>query len=88
DGVRGVWAAAVGAGEDHGAGQGAADGCGPELGEGGQGGVPADRVVCPGLGLVPAEGVLPRFERYFSQPLLIPVKKKSSLAFRVHPGRY
>jgi hypothetical protein len=24
----------------------------------------------------------------FSRPLLIPVKKKSSLAFRVHPGRY
>ena len=35
-----------------------------------------------------AEGVLPGSESSFSQPPLIPVKKKSSLAFRVHPGRY
>ena len=60
----------------------------PELREGGQGGVPADPVPCPGLGLVPAQHVLSRFERFLSQPPLIPVKKKSSLAFRVHPGRY
>ena len=30
----------------------------------------------------------PEREIFFSRPLLIPVKKKSSLAFRVHPGRY
>jgi hypothetical protein len=35
-----------------------------------------------------ADGPLQVKERDFSRPLLIPVKKKSSLAFRVHPGRY
>jgi hypothetical protein len=34
------------------------------------------------------DGFLQVKERDFSRPLLIPVKKKSSLAFRVHPGRY
>ena len=74
--------------EDDGAGQGRLDGDGPELGEGGQGGVPVEGVPGECLGLVPAEGILSRLESGFSQPLLIPVKKKSSLAFRVHPGRY
>ena len=74
---------------------------GEGAGAGGDGG---DHVVhekeCPcflagqGLGLAAqhaagaAEGLLQVEERYFSQPPLIPVKKKSSLAFRVHPGRY
>ena len=43
-GGRGVLA---GYGGEGGAGAGGADGGGPDLGEGGQGGVPADRVVCP-----------------------------------------
>ena len=38
-----------------------ADGDLPELGEGGQGGVPAEPVPGAGLGLVPAEHVLSRF---------------------------
>src|SRR6266498_3298577 len=39
------------------------------LAEGGQRGVPADRVVFPGLALVPAEGVLPRLEsRLYGPP--------------------
>jgi len=50
--------------------------------------VAADRGVEPRLALVQAEVVLSEFESFFSQPPLIPVKKKSSLAFRVHPGRY
>ena len=53
-----------------------------------QHGVAGDRGVEPGLALVQAEAVLPELEIFFSRPLLIPVKKKSSLAFRVHPGRY
>src|SRR6266498_5126185 len=72
-------------GGEAGVGERGLDGGGAQLGEGGQRGVPADRVGFPGLALVPAEGVLPRLESYFSRPLLIPVKKKSSLAFRVHP---
>jgi hypothetical protein len=84
----GVLAGGRGCGEDTGAGEGGLDSGGPELGEGGQGGVPVDRVPGAGLGLVPAEGVLSRPESCLSRPLLIPVKKKSSLAFRVHPGRY
>lgn len=35
-----------------------------------------------------ADGLLQVEESGLSRPLLIPVKKKSSLAFRVHPGRY
>jgi len=50
--------------------------------------VPRDRGVEADLGLVEPEAVLPELETFFSRPLLIPVKKKSSLAFRVHPGRY
>ncbi len=65
-----------------------ADGDIAELGEGGQGGVPADRVPGAHLGLVAAECVLSGLERFLSRPPLIPIKKKSSLAFRVHPGRY
>ena len=59
-------------------------------GEGGhdEHGVAGDRGVEPGLALVEAEAVLAEFKIFFSRPLLIPVKKKSSLAFRVHPGRY
>jgi hypothetical protein len=75
-------------GEGDGAGQGGADGGGPDLGERGQGCVPALGGEGSGLGLIPAERVLSAAERGFSRPLLIPVKKKSSLAFRVHPGRY
>jgi hypothetical protein len=44
--------------------------------------------VQPGLALVEAEAVLAEFEIFFSQPLLIPVKEKSSLAFRMYPDRY
>jgi hypothetical protein len=83
-----VTAAGDGAGELDVPGERAADGGSPELGEGSQDGVPADPVPAPGLGLVPAQDVLSGFEGFFSQPPLIPVKKKSSLAFRVHPGRY
>src|SRR6266851_405138 len=86
--VRGVLARGRGGGDDVSAGEGGLDGGGPELGEGGQRGVPADRVPGAGLGLVPAEGVLSRSESSFDRPPLIPIKKKSSLAFRVHPGRY
>ena len=75
-------------GEDAASGEGGPGGGGAQLGEGGQGGVPVDRVPGAGLGLVPAEGVFPGPESSFSRPPLIPVKKKSSLAFRVHPGRY
>ena len=53
-------------GQDVSAGERGLDGGGPQLGEGGQRGVPAERVPGPGLGLIPAEGVLPRFERYFA----------------------
>jgi hypothetical protein len=69
----------------------------PELGGGDgadrQGGhdqhdVTLDRGVKPGLALIQAEAVLPEPEIFFSRPPLIPVKKKSSLAFRMHPGRY
>jgi hypothetical protein len=44
--------------------QGVADGDVAELGEGGQDGVPADPGEGPDLGLVPAEHVLARFERF------------------------
>jgi hypothetical protein len=47
-----------------------------------------DRDVEPDLGLVKPEAVLAELEILFSRPSLIPVKKKSSLAFRAHPGRY
>src|SRR5271166_2545614 len=50
------------------AAQGVADGGVAELGEGGQGGVPTGRVPGPGLGLVPAEHVLPGFERLLAGP--------------------
>ena len=85
-----VVAACAGGGVREGdvAAQVVADSCLPQLRQGGQGGVPADRVPGAGLALVPAKEVLPGLERFFSRPLLIPVKKKSSLAFRVHPGRY
>src|SRR5712691_9332741 len=67
-GLRGVLAGGCGGGEGDGAGEGGLDGGGPELGEGGQGGVPADRVPGAGLALVPAEGVLSRFESGFDWP--------------------
>ena len=70
------------------AADGVADGDAAELGERGQGGVPAGRVPGAGLALVPSVDVFAGLERFLSRPLLIPVKKKSSLAFRVHPGRY
>jgi hypothetical protein len=50
--------------------------------------VAADRGVEAGLALVEAKIVFSELESFFSQPPVIPVKKKSSLAFRVHPGRY
>ena len=56
-------------GGEAGAGERGLDGGGAQLGEGGQRGVPADRVVFPGLALVPAEGVLPRLEsRLYGPP--------------------
>jgi hypothetical protein len=73
-------------------GSGGAGGCG--------GGDVVDEQQCPGFlagkfgGLAAqraagaADRLLQMEERDFSRPLLIPVKKKSSLAFRVHPGRY
>ena len=45
-----------GGGEGDGAGDRGADGGGPELGEGGQGGVPADRGEGPGPGTGPSRG--------------------------------
>jgi hypothetical protein len=84
----GAVAGGAGGGQGDAAVQRAADGGGAELGEGGQCSVPADGLEEPGLGLVPGQDVLSRLERFFSRPLLIPVKKKSSLASRVHPGRY
>jgi len=50
--------------------------------------MPGDRGVEADLGLIEPEAAFPRPEILLSRPLLIPVKKKSSLAFRVHPGRY
>ena len=59
---------AGGGGQLDGAAQGASDGGGPELGEGGQGGVPADGVEGAGLALVPAEHVLARSVRFRCRP--------------------
>jgi hypothetical protein len=66
--VHGVAGVVPGAGELDVAGERVADGGAPELGEGGQGGVAADAVPAPGLGLVPAEHVLARFERFLYRP--------------------
>src|SRR5260370_910390 len=55
-------------GEAVSAGERGLDGGGPQLGQGGQRGVAADRLVGPGLALVPAEGVLSRLERNFDWP--------------------
>src|SRR5262249_57795946 len=44
------------------------DGGGPELGQGGQGGVSADPVPGAGLALVPSEHVLAGFERFLNRP--------------------
>src|SRR6266700_7489390 len=68
DGGRGVAGGGRCRGEDVSAGERGLDGGGPQLGQRGQRGVPADRVVRPGLALVPAEGVLPRLESYFYWP--------------------
>src|SRR5579859_4618368 len=54
--------------EGDGTGQGGLDGDGPQLGEGGQGGVPVEGVPGEGLGLIPAEGVLSRLERGLGRP--------------------
>src|SRR6266542_1628389 len=67
-GCAGVVVAGGGGGEGDAAGERAADGGGPELGEGREGGVPADAVPGAGLRLVPAEDVLARFERFFYGP--------------------
>jgi hypothetical protein len=45
-----------------------ADGGLPQLGQGGQGGVPADGVLGAGLALVPAQDVLPGLECLLSRP--------------------
>jgi hypothetical protein len=50
--------------------------------------VAVEGVPQPDLVLVQAGLALAVGEIFFSRPSLIPVKKKSSLAFRVHPGRY
>ena len=68
DGGRGVAGGGRCGGEDVSAGERGLDGGGPQLGEGGQRGVPADRVPGAGLGLVPAEGILSGFESYFYWP--------------------
>lgn len=61
--------------------QGVADGGTAELGERGQGGVPASRVPGPGLGLVPGQDVLSGLEPLLNcRPPLMPLKRKSSLA--------
>ncbi len=52
--------------QDCGSGERGLDRGGAQLGEGGQRGVPIDRVPVPGLALVPAEGILPCFESYFT----------------------
>src|SRR2546430_2624570 len=57
----GAWEGDVGA-------QVVADGGVAGLGEGGQGGVTADRVPGAGLALVPARQVLSRFERFLGRP--------------------
>ncbi len=51
-------------------------------GQGGhhQHGVAEDRGVEPGLALVQPEAVLAEFEIFYSRPLLMPVKRKRSLA--------
>jgi hypothetical protein len=56
--------------------------------EHGEGDMPVPGVVEPDLVLVEADFTFPCFEAFFSRPPLMPVKKKSSLAFRVRPGRY
>ena len=86
----GGWSGRTGAGARvsvRSAQQGGGDGADGQGGHG-QHGVPGDRGVEPDLGLVQPEQSFPDSEIFFSRPLLIPVKKKSSLAFRVHPGRY
>ena len=64
-GAGGGFAVIGGGGKDDLTMQGGADGDVAELGEGGQGGVPADPLEGPQLGLVPAERVLPGFECFF-----------------------
>jgi len=48
----------------------------------------ADRAGEPVAGLPGAEDLLRVLYRYLNQPLLMPVKEKSSLAYPGHPGRY
>ena len=68
-GGRGALAGGRGGWEDGGAGDRGADGGGPELRQGGQGSVPADRVPGPGLGLVPAEVVFPVLNATSTEPV-------------------
>ncbi len=75
-----------GAGEGDVAAQVVADGGLPQLGQGGQGGVPADRIPGAGLALVPAQ-VLPGLERLLNQPPVMPLNPRSSLALALYPGR-
>ena len=61
-------------------GQGVPEGDGADLGQGGQEGVAVQALPGADLGLVPPERVLPAPETGFNLPLLMPVKRKSSLA--------
>ena len=71
-------------------GVGRAGGGDGEQGQGahGQHGVAVEGVPQADLVLVQPGLSLALLEALFSRPPLIPIKKKSSLAFRVHPGRY
>jgi hypothetical protein len=60
----------------------------PGQGEHGQGDVGVPGPPAADLVLIEPGLVFGLLEVLFSRPSLIPVKKKSSLAFRVHPGRY
>jgi hypothetical protein len=50
--------------------------------------VPQDRGVEPGLALVQAEAAFSELEAFLNRPPLIPMKRKSSLAWRPVAGRY
>jgi hypothetical protein len=50
--------------------------------------VPQDRGVEACLALVQAEAALSELEALLNRPPLMPVKRKSSLALRLGPGRY
>jgi hypothetical protein len=68
--------------------QGGADGEVAELGEGGQGGVPADPLEGPQLGLVPAECILPGLERFFYRPAPPAIVMKNVMVAGVPSGAW